>query len=97
MVAERLGAGLRDIQSRHTDWLVEIRQQGLVMGLKFAHQQGGMLMSKALYEEGIWAMFAGHDLSVLQFKPGMLLDRATCDETLERFDRGVQRCRDALR
>jgi acetylornithine/succinyldiaminopimelate/putrescine aminotransferase len=96
-VAERLGAGLRDIQSRHPDWLIEIRQQGLVMGLKFAHQQGGMLMSKALYEEGIWAMFAGHDLSVLQFKPGMLLDQATCDETLERFERGVRRCRDALR
>jgi acetylornithine/succinyldiaminopimelate/putrescine aminotransferase len=95
-VAEQLGAGLRDIQRRHADWFVEVRQQGVVMGLKFAHPHGGMLMSKALFQEGIWAMFAGHDMSVLQFKPGLLLDRATCDETLERFERGVRRCRGGL-
>ena len=95
-VAQRLGAGLRDIQSRCADWMIDIRQQGLVMGLKFAHPHGGMLMSKALYEEGIWAMFAGHEMSVLQFKPGLLLDAATCDETLERFERGVRRCRETL-
>ena len=31
-------------------------------------------------------MFAGYDLSVLQFKPGLLVDEAYCDEALERLD-----------
>jgi acetylornithine/succinyldiaminopimelate/putrescine aminotransferase len=96
-VSQRLGQGLEDIRSRYPEWFVEIRQQGLVMGLKFGDPQGGMLMSKALYEEGIWAMFAGLDMSVLQFKPGLLLDRTTCDETLERFERGVRRCLESVR
>jgi putrescine aminotransferase len=95
-VSDRLGAGLAAIQRRHADWLVEIRRRGVVMGLRFAHPQGGMLMSKALYDAGIWAMFAGHEPSVLQFKAGLLADAALCDETLERFEAGVERCLAAI-
>ncbi len=96
-VSDRLGAGLAAIQRRHADWFVEIRRRGVVMGLRFAHPQGGMLMSKALYDSGIWAMFAGHDPSVLQFKAGLLADAALCDETLARFQCGVERCLATIR
>ena len=34
---------------------------------------GGMLMTKLLFDEGVWAMFAGFDRSVLQVKPGLLM------------------------
>jgi acetylornithine/succinyldiaminopimelate/putrescine aminotransferase len=91
-VSDRLAEGLGEIQRRHPEWLVEIRRQGVVMGLRFAHPQGAMLMSKALYDAGLWAMFAGHDPSVLQFKAGLLVERGFCDETLERFAAGVERC-----
>jgi len=87
-----LGAGLEDIRRRYADWFVEIRRQGVIFGLRFAHPMGAMLMSKALYESGVWAMFAGHDPSVLQFKAGLLVDRAFCDATLERFEAGIRRC-----
>jgi putrescine aminotransferase len=50
-------------------------------------------MTRALYESGLWAMFAAHDPSVLQFKPGLLADAALRDEMLLRFERGVERCR----
>lgn len=96
-VSDRLGAGLAAIQRRHPDWLVEIRRRGVVMGLRFAHPQGGMLMSKALYDAGIWAMFAGHDPSVLQFKAGLLADAVFCDETLDRFEAGIEGCLAAIR
>jgi hypothetical protein len=39
------------------------------MGLRFAHERVAW-MAKHLYEAGIWAMFAGFDPSVLQFKAG---------------------------
>jgi len=87
-----LGERLCEIQRRHADWLVEIRRQGVIMGLRFAHPQGAILMSKALYESGLWAMFAGYDTSVLQFKAGLLVDRTFCDETLDRFETGLRRC-----
>jgi putrescine aminotransferase len=91
-----LGAGLEEIQRRYSEWFVEIRRQGVIFGLRFAHPMGAMLMSKALYDSGVWAMFAGHDPSVLQFKAGLLVDRGFCDETLARFEAGLRRCLAAL-
>lgn len=61
----------------------EIRQQGLVMGLRFDHPQGAVFVSNALYQNGVWAIFSGLDPSVLQFKPGMLIDQALADEVLD--------------
>ncbi|MFO7965268.1 MAG: aminotransferase class III-fold pyridoxal phosphate-dependent enzyme [Desulfobacterales bacterium] len=84
-IAEYLGGGLEDIQKRHP-YLIEIRQKGLIMGLKFDDANGAVTMMKALYDKGIWAIFAGFDLSVLQFKPGLLIDVSFCDEALERFE-----------
>lgn len=90
-LAARFAEGLRAVQARHRDWLVEIRQCGLVIGLRFAHPQGGMLMTRALHEAGVWAMFAGFDPSLLQWKPGLLLDDATVDEALARLADGMAR------
>ena len=90
--ALELRDGLDAVRARHPQWLVEIRQTGLVMGLRFAHPQGAMHMTRALYESGVWAMFAAHDPSVLQWKPGLLVDAALRREMLERFEAGVEHC-----
>jgi len=87
-ISDHLAAGLEEVRRRHP-FLVEIRRKGLVMGLVFDDPLGGVLMSSALYRAGIWAMFAGFDTAVLQFKPGLLVDRAYCDEALERFETAI--------
>ncbi|MBI2434754.1 MAG: aspartate aminotransferase family protein [Candidatus Hydrogenedentes bacterium] len=91
-ISQYIEDGLRDVQQRHRDFFAEIRRNGLVMGLRFNHEQGGMLMSKMLYDQGIWAIFAAHDPSVLQFKPGLLIDKALCDDGLKRFEDALSRC-----
>jgi acetylornithine/succinyldiaminopimelate/putrescine aminotransferase len=91
-VSARLAEGLEAIRRQAPDWLVEIRRQGVVIGLRFADSRGAMFMSKALYDSGLWAMFAGFDTSVLQFKAGLLVDAAYCDEALARLADGVRRC-----
>jgi putrescine aminotransferase len=88
-LVERFTAGLTELQHRHPDRLVEVRQTGLVIGLRFDHPQGGMLMTKALHGLGLWAMFAGFDPSALQVKPGLLMDDVTADEVLARLDRAI--------
>jgi len=92
--SEHLYAGLAAIQRRNP-FLVEIRRVGLVMGLKVDHPQGALHLVKALYDRGVWAMFAGYDLSVLQFKPGLLVDTALCDELLEKLEAALSAARDA--
>lgn len=91
-LAARFADGLEAARAAHPEWLVEVRQSGLVIGLRFAHPQGGMLMTKALHERGLWAMFAGFDRSVLQFKPGLLLADADADLALERLEAAVASC-----
>jgi acetylornithine/succinyldiaminopimelate/putrescine aminotransferase len=85
----RFTTGLESLQLTHPDRLVEVRQTGLVIGLRFDHPQGGMLMTKALHGLGLWAMFAGFDPSALQVKPGLLMDDATADEVLALLDRAI--------
>jgi len=84
-ISRRMAEGLERIRDRH-GFLEEIRCQGLVLGLRFDHPNGGLMMSAGLYKRGVWAMFAGFDRSVLQWKPGLLMDDASCDEALEAFE-----------
>jgi acetylornithine/succinyldiaminopimelate/putrescine aminotransferase len=85
-IADLIGGGLRRIQGRHPGWFAGIRQDGLVMGLEFAHPQGAKFVMKRLYENGVWAIFSTLDPQVLQFKPGILLSPALCEELLERVE-----------
>jgi acetylornithine/succinyldiaminopimelate/putrescine aminotransferase len=83
-IAERFRAGLRAIQETYPDWLVGIRQDGVVMGLEFDDPQGAKLVMRRLYENGVWAIFSTLDPRVLQYKPGILLDPDLVDEILDR-------------
>ena len=72
-------------------------RKDVVIGLEFNHEKGAMHVMKALYNNGVWAIFSTLDPRVLQFKPGILCDRAICDEILNRLDTAVgQAQREAL-
>ena len=85
-VTARFEAGLAELAARYPDWLVQVRQTGLVIGLRFAHPHGGMLMTGALLRAGVWAIYAGFDPSALQVKPGLLLTDAEIDRAVEALD-----------
>jgi putrescine aminotransferase len=87
-MSAHLAAGLADIRSRRP-FLCDVRQKGLIVGLGFDDPNGGLLMSAALYRTGLWAMFAGFDRRYLQFKPGLLVDRAFLDEAFEKLETAI--------
>lgn len=84
---QRWADGLAALQARFPQWVLEVRQTGLIIGVRFAHDVGGMLMTKLLFDQGVWAMFAAFDRSVLQVKPGLLMPEADIDAVLAAFDR----------
>jgi len=88
-VAKHLEQGFAELRSRQP-LLEGVRQAGLVMGLEFGGEAGALHMLKPLYEHGIWAMFAGFNPSVLQCKPGLLIDLKLCDDLLERFESALR-------
>ena len=89
-IAAHLAAGLSELRSRHA-FLCDVRQQGLVVGLGFDDPNGGLRMSAALFQTGLWAMFAGYDRRYLQWKTGLLADRAFVDEALGKLETAVRR------
>ena len=93
-IAELFTGGLARIRSRYPDWFTGIRQDGLVMGLEFAHPQGAKFVMKRLYENGVWAIFSTLDPRVLQYKPGILLAPALGEELLERTEVAIGQARD---
>jgi acetylornithine/succinyldiaminopimelate/putrescine aminotransferase len=86
--------GLARIQASYPDWFAGIRQDGLVMGLEFGHPQGATYVMKRLYENGVWAIFSTLDPRALQYKPGILLTPALCEELLERTEVAIGKARD---
>lgn len=92
-ISNYMGLGLRQIQNLYGDFFVGIRQSGVVMGLEFDHPKGAMYVMKALYENGVWAIFSTLDPRVLQFKPGILLERPVCEELLERVEVAIGQAR----
>jgi acetylornithine/succinyldiaminopimelate/putrescine aminotransferase len=96
-IAALFTAGLARIQAQYPDWFVGIRQDGLVMGLEFAHPEGAKYVMKRLYENGVWAIFSTLDPSVLQYKPGILLAPDLAEELLERTELAIGLSRDDAR
>jgi acetylornithine/succinyldiaminopimelate/putrescine aminotransferase len=96
-IADYLGRGLRQIQDLYGDFFVGIRQNGVVMGLEFDHPKGAMHVMKALYRNGVWAIFSTLDPRVLQFKPGLLKSRELCEELLDRVEASIGEAREEVR
>ena len=96
-VTDFFAEGLLEIQQKNSDIFGGIRQKGLILGLEFEHPEGAIHASRALYENGVWAIFSSLDPRVLQFKPGVLLDAALCQEILDRFSSTMPLLRKQLR
>jgi acetylornithine/succinyldiaminopimelate/putrescine aminotransferase len=87
-ISQYLANGLEDIQRRHP-YLRKIHRRGLVMGLEFDSLRGGVDMMKALYDRGLWAIFSAFNSSILQFKPGLFIDRDYCDTALQLIEEAI--------
>jgi acetylornithine/succinyldiaminopimelate/putrescine aminotransferase len=83
--AERLG----QIQALHPDFFVGVRQNGVVIGLEFDHPEGAKLVMRALYRNGVWAIFSTLDPRILQWKAGLLKTEEQCLSILERLEKSI--------
>ncbi len=96
-VTDFFRSGMKVMMERHGDIFTGVRQKGVILGLEFNHQEGAVAVSRALYENGVWAIFSSLDKRVLQWKPGLLLSSGMCEEILDRFDASMPRARELLK
>lgn len=84
--ARRLG----ELHTAYAPLLAEVRQKGLMTGLKMAAPELGPAMTKACYEAGLLCIFAGNDPSVLQFLPPLITDTALAEEISRRLAKALE-------
>ncbi len=86
-MAALFGDGLTGLQKKHPRMLQEVRQRGLMMGLKMADPTCGPLMTLAGFRHGVLAIYANHDQSVLQLLPPLIIQAPEVEQVLEALDR----------
>jgi putrescine aminotransferase len=93
-----MAKAMSEMMAKHSDIFTGVRQKGVILGLEFAgHKEGAVAVSRALYENGVWAIFSSLDKRVLQWKPGLLLTPELCVEIMERFNAAMPRARELLK
>ena len=88
-LAKRFASGFQQLQGRYPETLVEVRQQGLMIGLRFPDETCGPFMTKLMYDEGVLAVYANNDPRVLQFLPPLVMGPLEAEETLGCLDRAL--------
>jgi len=78
--------GFADLQSRHGQLLVGLRQLGLMMGIEMVNEYCGPLFSKAAYDHGLLSVYAYNDTRVAQLLPPLIIDEALAADILQRVD-----------
>jgi putrescine aminotransferase len=78
--------GLANLLAKHAGLLVEVRQRGLMMGLKLASATYGPLMTMAGFRHGLLTIYANHDQSVNQLLPPLTIQEGEVAEVLEALD-----------
>jgi acetylornithine/succinyldiaminopimelate/putrescine aminotransferase len=86
-IAQFFNAELNKLKDKYPEIIISIRQSGLMMGIKMANENWGLIMSRACYEEGLLCIYANNDTSVLQFLPPLIIKRDEAEEVMRRLDR----------
>jgi putrescine aminotransferase len=98
LVTEFMRNAMQQMMQRHGDIFTGVRQKGVILGLEFGQTgENAVAVSRALYEQGVWAIFSSLDKRVLQWKPGVLLSAEMCQEIMDHFDAAMPRARELIR
>jgi acetylornithine/succinyldiaminopimelate/putrescine aminotransferase len=86
-MAGLFASGLSRLRERYPNLLVEVRQRGLMMGLKLAGPALGPLMTVVGFRLGLLTIYANHDPSVSQLLPPLIIQEEEAEEVLALLDR----------
>ncbi|MFW9847584.1 MAG: aminotransferase class III-fold pyridoxal phosphate-dependent enzyme, partial [Candidatus Thorarchaeota archaeon] len=81
---------LSPLKEKYPDIFHEIRNKGLFMGLRMSDLGYGPLMSIACINNGIFAVYADNNRSVLQFLPPLILDEKDIPYLTESMDKAFK-------
>ncbi len=88
-MASLLSEGLESFTDEF-EFVTEIRQKGLFIGVKMVEEGFGPLLSLSCYHSGILAVYANNDTSVLQLLPPLIINREHVSYVLENLGKALE-------
>jgi acetylornithine/succinyldiaminopimelate/putrescine aminotransferase len=78
--------GFDELLQKHPGVLVEARQRGLMMGLKFASPDLGPFVTRIGFDAGLLVIYANNDPSAVQLLPPLIIEEAEARQVLGILD-----------
>ncbi|MGD9093137.1 MAG: aspartate aminotransferase family protein [Anaerolineales bacterium] len=85
-MAEIFKQGLGKLLDKHPNILVEVRQRGLMMGIKLASPNFGPLFTRLGFDAGLLVIYANNDPSAVQILPPLIIQEEEAGEVLAILD-----------
>ncbi|MBI1950618.1 MAG: putrescine aminotransferase [Acidobacteria bacterium] len=79
-------AGLRDVQSRFPEHVVDVRGKGLLIGVEFDTTEIGYAVASGLFRRGVLVAGTLLNAKTLRFEPALSIPRKLIDEVLGHLD-----------
>ncbi len=79
-------AGLRDVQSRFPEHVVDVRGKGLLIGVEFDTTEIGYAVASGLFRRGVLVAGTLLNAKTLRFEPALSIPKKLIDEVLGHLD-----------
>ncbi|MCH7763954.1 MAG: aspartate aminotransferase family protein [Candidatus Marinimicrobia bacterium] len=88
-LADDFKKGLTEIQTKHSRFFLELRQCGLMMGLKLKDDISGPILTKTAYDNDLLMVYANNDQSVCQCLPPLNMDLDDVNYVMTQLDKAL--------
>jgi len=87
---------LRDMQSRHRDFVVDIRGRGLMIGVEFASDEVAELTVMQMLKHGMCAAFTLNNPRVVRLEPPLIISEDEVRTAVDILDRSLGEAADVM-
>jgi len=95
-LAEQFRLELQGLQLKHQKFFQEVRQLGLMMGLKLRDPLAGPVLTKTAFDHGLLLVYANNDPSVCQCLPPLNMNPELIPMVMEQMDSALGAARKLL-
>jgi putrescine aminotransferase len=78
--------GLRDVQSRFPEVMVDVRGKGLLIGVEFSSTEFGYSVAAGLFRRGVLVAGTLINAKTLRFEPALFITKKQIDEVLDKLE-----------
>lgn len=88
--------GLKGVQTRYADMLVDTRGLGLMLGVEFSDSDIAKIAIGTMVHNGVIAAYTLNNPQVIRFEPPLIITRDEIDRALAAFESGLDQAREIL-